>query len=278
MANNLEQLCIHTITTKPWSIDECISKYSQAGVGGISIWREAVQGRNLRQVNKSVNESGLSIVSYVRGGFFPSVEVSSRQKAIDDNIRIIDEAYELGAPLVVLVCGADPGQSLSESRSQIQDGIAACLDHAREADIKLGIEPLHPMYSDNRSAINTLKQANDMAIDLDDPMIGVTLDVFHTWWDDSLHAETMRCGINGKLFSYHICDWKTPTTDLLNDRGLMGEGCINLSRIGSWVAEAGFYGFHEVEIFSDRYWSMDQDIFLQKIIEAWGHMNPGSPE
>lgn len=272
MSKTPDQLCIHTITNKPWSIEECIHNYASAGVGGISIWRNCVEGKNLRQINRMVNESGLSVVSYVRGGFFPATDIRDRQKAIDENLKIIDEAYQLGAPLVVLVCGAVPGQSLAESRNQIRDGIAACLDHAQEADVRLGIEPLHPMYSDDRSAINTLSQATDMAMELDHPNIGVTLDVYHTWWDDRLEAETLRCGRNNKLFSYHICDWKTPTTDLLNDRGLMGEGCIPLQEIERWVEQAGFYGFHEVEIFSNHYWSMDQTTFLKRITEAWNRM------
>jgi len=273
---SLENLCIHTITNKPWTLEECAMHYGKAGIGGISIWRQAVEGMKLSHAGRRVREEGLSIVSYVRGGFFPALEVDSRKSAIDENLRIIDEAYELGAPLVVLVCGSIPGQDLEVSRSQIQDGIAACLDHAQEADIKLGIEPLHPMYSDDRSAINTLKQANDIAIQLDHPQIGVTLDVYHTWWDSQLESETKRCGAHGKLFSYHICDWKTPTQDLLNDRGIMGEGCIDIPRISDWVTQAGFHGFHEVEIFSNRHWESDQKVFLQKIIDAWNKLNEGS--
>lgn len=272
MIINGENLCIHTITTKPWGIDQCIAEYSRAGVGGISVWRQAVENRRKREINRQANEAGLRIASYVRGGFFPSLSVQDRQKAIDENLRMIDEAYDLGAPLIVLVCGAVPGQSLSTSRDQIADGIAACLDHAQEAGIRLGIEPLHPMYSDDRSAVNTLQQATDLAIQLDHPMIGVTIDVYHTWWDMHLEEEIRRCGKHDKIFSFHICDWRTPTVDLLNDRGLMGEGCIPVTQIARWVSESGFHGFHEVEIFSNRFWSMDQGTFLNRIIESWNQL------
>ncbi len=208
-------------------------------------------------------------MSLCRGGFFPATHTEGRQAAIDDNLRAIDDAAAFGAPLVVLVCGAVPGQALTESRKQIQDGIAACLAHAEAAGVKLAIEPLHPMYAGERSAINTLAQANDLAEALQSQWVGIAVDVYHLWWDPDLETQIKRCGQNGNLSAFHICDWKSPTLDLLNDRGLMGEGCINLRQIRGWVEEAGFGGYHEVEIFSDRYWQQDQHQFLSQIQEAY---------
>jgi len=262
---DLSRLCVHTITTKPWSIEEAASEFEAAGVKGITVWRDALTGRNIRQAGNMLREHQLDIISLCRGGFFPSTDAGQRKRAIDDNKKAIDEARELGAPLVVLVCGADPGQSLEESRNQIQDGIAACLAHAEAAQVKLAIEPLHPMYADTRSAINTLAQANDMAEALQSSWVGIAADVYHLWWDPDLENQIRRCGRNGNLSAFHICDWKTPTLDLLNDRGLMGEGCIPIKKIRGWVEEAGFTGFHEVEIFSTIYWQQDQHNFLQKI-------------
>jgi sugar phosphate isomerase/epimerase len=142
---------------------------------------------------------------------------------------------------------------------------------AESHQIKLAIEPLHPMYADTRSAINTLAQANDMAEVIDSVMVGVAVDVYHLWWDPVLKSEIMRCGRNENLFAFHICDWSVPTTDLLLDRGLMGEGCIPVQEIRGWVEEAGFQGFNEVEIFSTKFWEGDQDEFLEKIIHAYRH-------
>ena len=263
------KLCVHTITTKPWPVEEAIEQYRRLDIGGITVWRQALEGRDLAQVGRQIRAAGLTAVSLCRGGFFPGVDQAARQRAIDDNLRAIDEAAALGAPLVVLVCGAVPGQPLAESRRQIQDGIAAVLSHAAACEVKLGIEPLHPMYADSRSAINTLKQANDMAEALDSPYVGVAVDVYHLWWDPDLEAEIRRCGRDGHLLAFHICDWKTPTEDLLNDRGLMGEGCIPIRQIRGWVEETGFDGFNEVEIFSTRHWARDQGEFLQDIKEAY---------
>jgi sugar phosphate isomerase/epimerase len=267
---DLSRLCVHTITTKPWSIEQIVERFSAAGVRGITVWRQAIEGRSPAIVGRQLRSAGLEVVSLCRGGFFPAVDAASRQKAIDDNLRAIDEAQALGAPLVVLVCGADPKQPLIESRKQICDGIVALLDHAEQASVRLAIEPLHPMYADTRSAINTMGQANDACDAIDSPLVGVAVDVYHLWWDPSLQQEIIRCGDADRLFAFHVCDWRTPTEDLLNDRGLMGEGCIDVPKIRGWVEATGFgSGFIEVEIFSDRYWAMDQTEFLRKIKHAY---------
>jgi len=266
---DLSKLCVHTITTKPWAIDEAAAAYEAAGVKGISVWRDTLAKFGPADTGKLLRDHGLSIVSLVRGGFFPHATADGRARAVDDNKTAIEEAAALGAPLVVLVCGAVPGQPLSVSRDQIRDGIEALLDHAKACQVKLAIEPLHPMYADSRSAINTMGQANDMTEAIGSPWLGVAVDVYHLWWDPDLQREIKRCGDQQHLFAYHICDWKTPTEDMLLDRGLMGEGCINLAEIRGWVQDAGFNGFHEVEIFSNDYWQMDQTEFLGKIKQAY---------
>lgn len=265
---DLDRLCIHTITTKPWALEEAAEHYAQAGVQGITVWRDSLDGTAPRAAGDMLRGKGLDIVSYVRGGFFAAHGPAGRQEAIDDNKRIIDEAAELGAPLIVLVVGADPGQSLEASRDQIRSGLEAVLPHAQASGVKLGVEPLHPMYADSRSAINTLGQANDLAESFEDDHLGVVVDVYHLWWDPALEREIARCGAHGNLLAYHVCDWKTPTEHMLLDRGLMGEGCIDLRQIRGWVEDAGFGGYVEVEIFSERYWGEEQSGFLDAICEA----------
>jgi sugar phosphate isomerase/epimerase len=266
---DLSKLCIHTITTKPWTIVEAAKNYSRNGVKGITVWRDALHGRNIRQTGDMLRQQGLSVVSLCRGGFFPGKELVKRQNAIDDNRKAIEEAFDLGTKMIVLVCGADPAQTLEDSRKQIFEGISAILPEAAAAGVKLAIEPLHPMYADTRSAINTLAQANDMTEALDSEWVGVAVDVYHLWWDPELENEIKRCGKNNSILAFHICDWKSPTVDMLNDRGLMGEGCIPIRKIRSWVEASGFKGFNEVEIFSTEYWKLDQSLFLKKIITAY---------
>jgi sugar phosphate isomerase/epimerase len=266
---DLSRLCIHTITTKPWGIEDAAKNYASNGVSGITVWRDALNGRNIKKTGEMIRQHGLSVVSLCRGGFFPGRELKKREAAIDDNRKAIEEAFELGTKLIVLVCGADPAQSLDDSRKQIRDGIATILPEAEAAGVKLAIEPLHPMYADTRSAINTLAQANELAETLNSPWVGVAVDVYHLWWDPNLEKEIKRCGNNNSLLAFHVCDWKSPTLDFLNDRGLMGEGCIPIRKIRSWVEATGFNGFIEVEIFSTEYWKLNQALFLDNIITAY---------
>ena len=267
--SDLSKLCIHTITLKPWMIEESAKKFSEAGVAGITVWRDALTGRNIRETARLLRNLKLDVVSLCRGGFFPSIHKEGRFAAIEENKRAIDEASELGAPMLVLVCGSAPGQPLETSREQIKQGIEACIKYASEKGVQLTIEPLHPMYAGDRSAINTLAQANDLAEYFNSDSVGIAVDVYHLWWDPDLENEVRRCGENGNLSAFHICDWKTPTLDMLNDRGLMGEGCINIKQIRGWVEDAGFRGFNEVEIFSNIYWQQDQNIFFERILEAY---------
>lgn len=263
------KLCIHTQTTKPLSLEDCCRSFARIGAGGITVWRNALEGRALAASKQILDDSGLEVVSLCRGGFFPAATPADRTKAIDENKAIIDEAAAIGAPMIVLVVGAMPGIALGEARKQIQDGIADCLPHAEANGVKLAIEPLHPMYAGDRSAVTTLKQANDMAEALNSKFIGVAVDVYHLWMDDQLETELYRCGGAGNLLAFHICDWKCPTNDMLLDRGIMGEGCIPVREIRGWVEKTGFTGFNEVEIFSSQWWAADQQHYLDTIREAY---------
>lgn len=266
---DLSRLCIHTITMKPWSIEHAAEKFSAAGVGGITVWRDALTDKNIRKTGNMLREKNLEIVSLCRGGFFPAADKAVRGRAIEDNLKAIDEAAELGAPLLVLVCGASPGQPLAISREQITEGIDACIAHAEKRNVVLAIEPLHPMYAGDRSAINTLRQANEIAEHFNSKWVGIAVDVYHLWWDPELKEQINRCAAHNNLSAFHICDWKVPTTDMLNDRGIMGEGCIDVREIRGWVEDAGFKGFNEAEIFSSQYWQEDQDEYFQRIINAY---------
>jgi sugar phosphate isomerase/epimerase len=267
--SDFSRLCVHTLTTKPWDIESCVKNYSAAGINGITIWRNVLENKNLNEVKALLDGYGMKVVSLARGGFFPSVEPAQRQKALDNNLLAIEQAAAVGAPLIVLVCGADGRQSLEKSREQIAEGIVSILPAAQSAGVKLAIEPLHPMYAGDRSAINTISQANDMAEMIHSDFVGLAIDVYHLWWDPSLRTEINRCAANKQLFAFHVCDWNVPTTDFLNDRGLMGDGCINVPEIRSWMEDAGFKGYHEVEIFSDKYWATDQQAYLEKIKNAY---------
>ena len=265
---DLSRLCVHTITTRPWSLDEAIAHYARAGVAGITVWRDALHGHSAARAGRRIRDAGLAPVALCRGGFFAAAAAQRRAAAIDENRRAIEQAGALGAPLLVLVCGADPAQPLADSRAQIRDGIEAVLPDAERCGVRLAVEPLHPMYADTRSAINTLRQANDLCAAIDSPFLGVAVDVYHVWWDPALQTEIARSGSEGRLFAFHICDWISPR-DILNDRALMGEGCIPIREIRGWMQAAGFSGWHEVEIFSTVRWAQEQRTYLDEIVAAY---------
>ena len=266
---DFSRLCVHTITTKGWELEEAVERYAESGVSGVTVWRQWLEGRDPAATGDRIRAAGLKVVSLCRGGFYPAFEEKDREEAIEQNKRAIVDAAALGAPLVVLVCGAVPGQSLVESRKQITDGIAATLPLAESLGVKLAIEPLHPMYADDRSAINTLASANDVCDELNHPLVGIAYDVYHLWWDPDLEEQTKRTAQADRLFAYHVCDWMTPTTDLLNDRGLMGEGCIDLRGIRALVEKNGFDGMIEVEVFSNRWWEKPTQEFLEAIKQSY---------
>jgi len=262
------QLAIHTFTNQPWSVSECIENYARAGIAGISIWRETVAGQNLKKVSKQITDSGLNPVSLVRGGFFTGISASDREAAIKTNFEAIKEAALLGLPMIVLVCGASIGQSPDDNLDQIEEGIRALIPEAEATGIKLAIEPLHPMYAGDKSAVASLRDANLLAQRINHPLVGIAIDTFHVWWEINLEAEIRNCAENDHLFAFHICEFKPDFDHPLLDRGLPGEGVNATPRILEMVRSAGFTGLAEVEIFSRKYWAMNQHQFLQKILTS----------
>ncbi|WP_442504226.1 sugar phosphate isomerase/epimerase family protein [Marinivivus vitaminiproducens] len=254
-------------------IDAC----ARAEVRAISPWRDQVAKVGLEPTARAVRTNGLDLSGYCRGGMF-AADPERQDEVDDDNRRAIDEAAELGAPCLVLVVGglpqfsrpgSAPSRDLDAARAMVEDGIGRMLDHAGKAGMPLAIEPLHPMYAADRACVNTLGQALDICDRLDPDRtgrLGVACDVYHVWWDPELEASIARAGTD-RLLAYHVCDWLVPTTDLLNDRGMMGDGVIDLRRIRGLVEAAGFAGYCEVEIFSQSWWSRPMDEVVATCID-----------
>ena len=265
--SDLSRLCVHTATTNPLSLEESVKTYAEAGIPHITIWEHHLEEVGPKKAARMVKDAGLEITSLCRGGFFVAPGAQGREEAKAKNRKMIHMAAELGAPVLVLVCGADPEVEIPVARQQVLDGIHQVEPDAKAHGVKLAIEPLHPMYADTRSVINTLDQANNMVMVLDSEHVGVAIDVYHVWWDPFLRAEIKRT--TGKIFAFHVCDWRVPTRDLLNDRALMGQGCIDIPQIRGWVEDAGFDGPIEVEIFSEEEWGKDQTRWVKRITNAY---------
>ena len=269
-------LSINTATVRAqWKLDRIIQECARRGIRAISPWRDQVAAVGLDRVAGLLRDTGIELSGYCRGGMFPASTAEGRKTAIDDNRRAIDEAKTLEAPCLVLVVGGLPGalqgqlesKDIRAARADVQDGIGAILDHAKSVGMPLAIEPLHPMYAADRACVNTMAHANALCDELGSGL-GIAVDAYHVWWDPDLQQQIERAGgaTPSRLLAYHICDWLVPTTDLLNDRGMMGDGVIDLPLIRSWMEAAGYRGMHEVEIFStENWWKRDPDDVLMTV-------------
>lgn len=254
-----------------WNMREAAEACVRHGILAISPWRDQVAAIGLSEAVRVVSDLGLRVTGLCRGGMFPAATAAARQAAIDDNRRAIDEAAALKADCLVLVVGGlpDGSRNIEAARGMVEEGIAAVLDHARASGVKLAIEPLHPMYAGDRSCVNTLSQALDMAERLGGD-VGVAIDTYHVWWEPGLAASIARAGREGRIFAHHICDWLVPTKDLLLDRGMMGDGVIDLAGFRAMIEAAGYHGPQEVEIFSAQdWWTRDGDEVLRVCIDRY---------
>jgi sugar phosphate isomerase/epimerase len=261
-------LSLNTATVREqWNLRQMIEGCARHRIRGIAPWRDKLAEYGAKDVARMCRDHGLVVTGLCRGGAFPAADRKGRKAAIEDNLRAIEDAATLEAHSLVLVVGGLPpgSKDLAGAREMVRDGIGEILDHARSCGVPLAIEPLHPMYAADRACVNTLAQALDLCDELDGSRtgaLGVIVDVYHVWWDPALAAQIERAG-DKRLLGYHICDWLVPTTDLLLDRGMMGDGVIDLPLVRSWVERAGYRGFHEVEIFSKaNWWRKDADEVL----------------
>ncbi len=263
----LERLSLNTATVRGTDLIGMVDACARAGIPWIAPWRHQFEEVPVEDAARAVREAGMRVSSLCRGGFFPAVTEDDRRKALDDNRRAIDEAATLGTDVLVLVCGGVVNHDIRGSRQMVEDGIAAVAPYAAERGVKLGIEPLHPMFAADRSVVNTLRQANDMAARIDSPSVGVVIDVYHVWWDPDLEAaiEASR----GRVLGFHVNDWIVPLPDVLMGRGMMGDGVIELRRLRRAVEAVGYGGPIEVEIFNQELWERDVDAVLGLVAERY---------
>ncbi|HZY50882.1 MAG TPA: sugar phosphate isomerase/epimerase family protein [Devosia sp.] len=254
-----------------WGFADAVEGCAKHGITTISPWRDQIDAIGMAEARRIVAANGITVASLCRGGMFVADTTAERQAALDDNRRAIDEAAEIGAGCLVLVVGGLPPSSknLGESRKVVAEAIAAVLPHARAARVTLAIEPLHPMYAADRACINTIDQGLDLCEQLGDG-VGLMIDAYHTWWDPNLASAIARAGRLGRILGHHISDWLVPTTDMLLDRGMMGDGVIDFRAFRAMIEQAGYHGPQEVEIFSrDNWWKRPGDEVVRIALERF---------
>ena len=276
------RLSFNQYTCRPWSLEKAVDACVQRGIPSIALWRDKIAEVGVSRAAAIVRSAGLRISSICRGGFFPAPDATERKRRIDDNRRAIEEAAALGTSVLVLVCGPAEGQSLRDARAQVADGIAALVPAATAAGVRLAIEPLHPMMIAERSVITSLKEANDLAVSIGSPTVGVIADVYHIFWDAFVEREIARAG--NRICGFHVSDWTTPRGDVTADRAMIGDGCIDIVGLERAVTAAAYRGDIEIEILNATAWqNADLDAWLDTAVKRYAsvgivsHASTSSP-
>jgi sugar phosphate isomerase/epimerase len=258
-APDLERLSFNQMTCDPANLTEAVEATARAGLKWIGVWRHKIpsETNDIGEVGaygQQIRDAGLRVSGLCRGGMFPALSAEERQRRLDDNFRALDEAAALETDTLVMVCGGLPvgSRDVDGARSMVVDGVAAMVPHAKARGVRIGIEPLHPMYAADRSVVSTLGLANDMAEEIGSDVVGVVIDVYHVWWDPQVYREIERA--RGRIFGFHVCDWLVPTPHMLMGRGMMGDGVIEIARLRQVVDAQGYEGPIECEIFNQAVW------------------------
>ncbi|MFI1400681.1 sugar phosphate isomerase/epimerase family protein [Streptomyces sp. NPDC020681] len=258
--SDLSRFSINQMTVKQLTLPELTESCVRLGIGGVGLWREPVQAHGVEAAAKLVRDAGLTVTSLCRGGFFTAIDPAERARALADNRAAIDESATLGTDTLVLVSGGLPrgSRDLAGARERIADALSELGPYAQERGVRLAIEPLHPMYASDRCVVSTLTQALDLAERFPSSQVGVVVDTYHIWWDDTAPAAVARAGASGRIHAFQLADWTTPLpAGVLNGRGQIGDGSIDMREWRERVAAAGYRGWVEVELFNEGLWARD---------------------
>ncbi|MFJ2563976.1 sugar phosphate isomerase/epimerase family protein [Streptomyces sp. NPDC094154] len=272
MSTDLERFSINQMTVKQLSLPELVDICLELGVPGVGLWREPVQAYGVEAAARLVRDAGLTVTTLCRGGFLTAIDPAGRAEALDDNRAAIDEAATLGTDTLVLVSGGLPAGSkdLHGARERIADALGVLGPYAAERGVRLAIEPLHPMYAADRCVVSTLAQALDLAERFPAHQVGVTVDTYHIWWDDNAPEQIARAGAGGRIHTFQLADWTTPLPEgVLNGRGQIGDGSIDMREWKRYVEAAGYTGAIEVELFNEELWARDGREVLAETAERF---------
>ncbi|MFL9656229.1 sugar phosphate isomerase/epimerase family protein [Streptomyces sp. PB17] len=277
----LTRFSINQMTVKQLSLPELTAACGELGIGNVGLWRAPVQSYGVEAAAKLVRDAGLTVTTLCRGGFLTAVDPGERARALADNRRAVDEAAVLGTDTLVLVSGGlpDGDKDLRAARERIADALAELGPYAERHGVRLAIEPLHPMYASDRCVVSTLAQALDLAERFPARQVGVTVDTYHIWWDDRAPEQIARAGAGGRIHTFQLADWTTPLPEgVLNGRGQIGDGAIDMREWKGYVEAAGYTGAIEVELFNEGLWARDgREVLAETAARFAEHLGDGAP-
>ncbi len=265
-------LCIHHVTVlQQWSLKQLIDGLARHRVNAIGVWRDKLRECGLAEAARMLKGQGLTVTALGAAGLLTSPDPVEDRRARDDVRLAIDEAAAIGARCLIFVAGGIDARdkNLDGARARALAGLADLAPHARAAGVRIALEPLHPMVCASRSVLSSLGLANDWcdALAAED-VFGIAVDTYAVWWDPDLEAQIARAG--RRVCGFHVSDWLADTRDLRLDRGMMGDGVIDIPGIRRWVEAAGYKGHREVEIFSARdWWTRDPDEVIRVAKERY---------
>ncbi|MBO0766475.1 MAG: sugar phosphate isomerase/epimerase [Hyphomicrobiaceae bacterium] len=268
---NESLLAFHQVNVlQKWSMQQFIDGMRRHHIGAIAIWRDKLREHGATAVARMLTGTGLHVTSLCAAGLIATPDPGEGASAIEDVKRAIEEAATIGADSLMFVAGGvDPrDKNLESTRQRVVDRLAGLTSHARAADIRIALAPLHPMACASRSVLNSLRIANDWcdALEAED-VFGIAIDTYAVWWDPDLPRELARAG--KRICNFHINDWLEDTQDLRLDRGMPGDGLIDIPGIRRMVEAAGYTGHREIEIFSARWWQRDPDEMIRIVKERY---------
>jgi sugar phosphate isomerase/epimerase len=261
LSQHLQDCTINTATLGfQVPVGNVIEAVARAGFGGIAPWRREVEEQDVAAIARHIRQAGLNVSGYCRSPYIPAASRAEWQANVEANKRAINDAATLGAACFVMVVGSLPkgSKDIESARAQVREATELLLEHGKKAGVRIGLEPLHPVYAADRSCLTLLSEALDWCDAIEgkasEPWLGTVIDVYHVWWDPHLARDIARAGAAKRIFGFHVCDWLVPTEDVLNDRGMMGDGVIDVPAIRRMVEDAGYTGPVECEIFSAKNW------------------------
>ncbi|SNT20674.1 sugar phosphate isomerase/epimerase family protein [Antarctobacter heliothermus] len=248
-----------------WSPERVIDACAERGYGGLVFWRREIGDRAV-EIGDRVRASGMQVAGLCRTPY-----LTGREAGSDDEIRSsVDMAAALGAEVLTIVTGGTDPETvgLDETLDRLADRLVLHVEYAAKCDVKLALEPLNPMFGGNRTCLMTVQDTLEIRDRIGASNLGIAVDVYHVWWDRSL-PESLQ-GAFGHVFGYHLCDWLENTSDMLLDRGMMGDGVADLKAIRREVEKTGYSGLCEVEVFSaENWWKRPPDEVLDVIVDRF---------
>lgn len=281
------ELSLNTGTTPHLTLEQAAEAVAASGLKHIGPWRHLLErAGGAEKAAAIIAGAGLTATTLCRGGFLTPADPDGRRAALESNRAAIREAATIGTAELIMVVGGLPAaahlvggrgdaadKDIRGARGRVAEGIAELVPYAAEHGVRLVLEPLHPMYAADRAVLSTLGEALDLAAPHPAETVGVVVDTFHVWWDPQLREMIARAGAEHRIASYQVCDFNLPlAADALKSRGMMGDGYVDFPSISRWVAEAGYTGPVEVEIFNQQINDQDAATTLETMKQRYAQL------